>query len=122
MTIAAKYVYRWVPWNLIGGKLTLHRDGTLITLEPWYEQVFLEASGLQTVAQLIARFSSEYAGGPPAGLEAQVTAIVKDLAARSIVKLSDAPYALPPYLIRPLFDQPPAVYREQMIADGFIKR
>jgi hypothetical protein len=31
----------------------------------------------------------------------------------------DAPHVLPPCLMQPLFEQDPAVYREQLIADGF---
>ncbi len=71
--------------------------------------------------EFIEKIGAEYQHGPPKGLGEQVVAIVEHLVQEGIVKLSAEPFALPPYLLRPLFEQEPAVYRQQMLADGFIE-
>jgi hypothetical protein len=121
MSTAAMYFYRSVPWNLVDGRLTIHATARVVTMDPWFEQVFLEADGARTVDELAATLAAEYEAGAPAGLRGQVVRIVEQLVARGFVKLSATPRELPTYLRRPLFDQDPAVYREQMMADGFIE-
>jgi hypothetical protein len=121
----AQYFSRCATWHLTKDRLVVHDSRSskaprVITMEQWHEIVFSAADGEHTIAELVDNLGTQYEGGAPAGLQAQVCSLVSDLIDEGLVRLHDRPSKLPPYYAEEYFAQPPEVRKLQMQQDGLI--
>ena len=117
------YFSRAARWQQMGGHLTVIDPNAprVITMEPWHETVFMAADGEHTVGEFVAHMGSQYEGGTPAGLRAQIHGLVTVLVQEGVLRLHSQPRPLPPYFATDSQSQDPATTAAQMRADGLIK-
>lgn len=99
--ILHKYFHRTERWDWLA-KGVIHvidsRAPRLITMDPWPQQIYLDATGERTIGEYINDISSLYPRGTvPKNMEAMVLDEVRALVEREgIVALSDVPVNLEP--------------------------
>ena len=121
-----RYFSRAATWHLMDEHVVVHDSFSklaprMITMEPWHEVVFSAADGEHTIAEFVRQLGTQYGARPPKGLHKQVLGIIRVLEAEGIVRVHDAPKPLPPYFAEEFSQQPPAVRKAQMEADGLLR-
>lgn len=109
-TIKNQYFYRTEKWDWLNETM-IHvydsRRPRMITMDPWPQEVFLDAKGEVTVKQYIQDFYYRYPEGKaPDGLKENIMEVLNGLIVEEgIVKLSDIPITLDEAILKPLRDQ-----------------
>jgi hypothetical protein len=118
----SKYFIRNTRYMMMKERLMLKERSRagLVTMDEWYEVVFLGADGEHTVAEFIKALGNDYPDGVPEGLADQTRQIIGELEARGYIALSDEKKTLPYYLAIPIEQQDRERAKLLMEADGFI--
>jgi hypothetical protein len=110
--IKDQYFYRTEKWDWLDEKMIHLFDSTrprMVTMDPWSQEIFLDAVGNVTVEKYILDFSSRYPKGQAPNakeLKQTVIEILTGLAVEEhFVKFSDAPVTLEESILKPLRDQ-----------------
>lgn len=120
-----QFFSRTTTWYRVGDRITAHDSKSplaprLVTMEPWYEVVFLAADGETRVRDFVAHLGEQYEGGIPGGLRAQIHEIIGALVGEGLLALHHDLRPLPPYLAEDYLAEPPETRKLQMERDGFI--
>ena len=98
-----KYFWRTKKWYWHTGKEIAVIDmPRFITLDPWPQQVFLDATGQKTIGEYIHFLASKYSGKIPTELDETVIHQIKKLLQESIISLSSEPQQLDPEISNPV--------------------
>src|SRR5688500_4230983 len=104
-----KYFYRTEKWDWLTNEM-IHvfdsKSPRIITMDPWPQEVFLDAIGQKTVREYIQDFFYRYQHGQaPEGLDKFVVEVLSGLVVEEkIVKLSDIPVKLDDTILKPFSD------------------
>jgi hypothetical protein len=120
-----RYFSRAATWSRMDDRLVVHdsfspKAPRMITMEPWHEVAFMAADGEHTVDEFVRHMGAQYDGGTPPGLREQIHGIINELTGEGILRLHERPKPLPPYFADEYTQQPPAVRKAQMEADGLL--
>ncbi|SHM74185.1 hypothetical protein [Chitinophaga sp. CF418] len=75
----------------------------MITMDPWPESIFLNATGQRTVRQYIEDTAESYKGNIPTKLDSFIIGELEKLAFKyRIIELTDVPNALKPQFEKPM--------------------
>lgn len=75
----------------------------MITMDPWPESIFLNATGQRTVKQYIEDTAKDYKGNIPAKLDSYIINELENLVFNyRIIELTDVPNALEPKFEKPI--------------------
>jgi hypothetical protein len=101
-----KYFIRTCPWRWLNEtSITVHdkNQPRVITLDPWPQIVFLEATGTRTISEFIFYLAAQYAGEEiPAELDVTVLNLINTLLTEQIIELKDRKTSLPPGILKPM--------------------
>lgn len=108
--IKDQYFYRTEKWDWLSNDMIHVYDSTrprMITMDPWPQEVYLDAIGNVTVREYIRDFFNRYPEGQaPEGLKENIIEVLTGLAVEeSLVKFSDVPVTLEESILKPLRDQ-----------------
>ena len=92
-----KYFYRIAPWHwFTDSMITIIALPKFITLDPWPQKVFLDATGNLTVKEYIEQVAKQYDGKIPAELDDTIIYQLDQLLDLKVIALADMPQALSP--------------------------
>ena len=106
-----KYFVRTKSWDWLNEKQiyvasVLNNKPTMITMEPWPQEIFLDADGQIKVSEMFERVSKMYVDSKmpiPANLDKIIIDELESLIFElSIIELKDSPTTLPPKLLNPM--------------------
>lgn len=101
-----KYFIRTCPWRWLNeSSITVHdkNQPRVITLDPWPQLVFLEATGDKTISEFIFYLATQYEGEEiPAELDITVLKLLNTLLTEQIIELKDRKSSLPPGILNPM--------------------
>lgn len=108
--IKDQYFYRTEKWDWLTDEMIHVYDSTrprMITMDPWPQEVYLDAIGNITVMEYIRDFVNRYPEGQvPDGLKQNIIDVLTGLVVEErLVKFSDVPVTLEEGVLRPLRDQ-----------------
>lgn len=124
-----KYFCRTLQWDFLNAEMIHifdHKGSTprMITMDPWLQQVYLDADGQKTVKEYILEMANLYAPQPiPENLDKEIIGVLEELIKDGeLVKLKDAKTSLPYYLDAPKSQQDSGKAYQLMLQDGYIKK
>lgn len=124
-----KYFCRTLQWDFLTEEMihVFDHRGTklrMITMDPWPQQVYLDADGQKTVKNYILEMANLYAPQPiPEQLDKEIIGVIEDLIKDGdLVELKDFKTNLPYYVDAPKSQQDSDKAYELMIKDGYIKK
>lgn len=106
-----KYFVRTKSWDWLNEKQiyvanVLNNKPTMITMEPWPQEIFLDADGQITVSEMVELASKMYLDSNmpiPPNLDQIIIDELESLVFElSIIELKDTPTTLPPNLLNPM--------------------
>lgn len=116
--------YDWLNESMIHLFDHKSKSPRMITMDPWPQQVYLDADGTRTVKEYIEYMAGLYANNHiPDQLDKEIIEVLEDLVVDGeIVQLTDSPVTLPYYLDRPKSKQDIDKAYQMMLDDGFAKK
>ncbi len=100
-----KYFYRTISFQYLDKYTITALDGKrarMITFDDWPQEIFLSATGTQTVYEFLIEMAKRYRGKVPARLDRTVIEELEKLIDEQIVNISDEPVALDPKILNPI--------------------
>jgi len=118
-----QYFVRCARYDIVEDAIVAYdfNSPRVITLNPWFEVIFMAAYGQRTVGEFIVEISSEYTEGAPKGLATEIVGYVEEMIEEGLIRISDTTVDLPYYLASPVSEQDPDKAKKFMITDGIIK-
>lgn len=124
-----KYFCRTLQWDWLNEELIhlFDHKGTkprVVTMDPWFQEVYLEADGQKTVKEYILWMASLYQSEPiPENLDREIIEVMEGLIKDGdLIQLQDTKMSLPYYLDAPKSKQDVDKAYQLMIQDGYIKK
>lgn len=119
------YFARAATWDWFNNELINVVDRMqprVITMDPWPQEIFLEADGQQTISQFVFTMAGKYGRGTPIPKELDKTILsgISQLINLNIITLSREKRELPYYLDKPIKEQNLEISKRLMLEDGFI--
>jgi hypothetical protein len=120
------YFSRSATWQNMNGRLVVHDSFSplaprMVTMEPWYETIFMAADGVHKIQEFIEAMGQQYENGVPEGLSEQICGIIQTLLEEGIISIHEHPKELPKYFACDFFQISPKEKEELMRKDGLIK-
>lgn len=125
-TIKDKYFIRLAQWDWLNNQMIQIVDNNaprLITLDPWPQLIFLNATGEKTIAAFVNKMVNMYGAKEkiPENLDTNILEMVATLLNEKLIALVDTAGTLPYYLDLPQCELDQEKARKLMEADGFLK-
>jgi hypothetical protein len=100
-----KYIARTCSWMWLNDTQITVVDKNrprMITMDPWPQLVYLEATGTKTIRELIYELAKKYSGNVPTGLDSTVLHEINSLLKENIIELKDEISFLPDNILNPV--------------------
>ncbi|HXB08192.1 MAG TPA: hypothetical protein VNW04_13775 [Puia sp.] len=98
-----RYFYRIKQWSYLHSdkEITVLAPPRLITMDPWPQQVFLDATGKRTVSEYVHYVASKFTGKVPPKLDELVVAELEKLMREGLIALASSPRELEEKYLKP---------------------
>ena len=103
--IKEKYFVRTCQWRWLDKTAITVIDKEqprIITLDPWPQLVFLEATGDKTISEFIHYLAGQYTSKIPPELDITVLSEIETLLGEKMIELKNEKTILPPGILQPL--------------------